>query len=94
MRLKLTIQDVKTEEGDLIKVVFGTLNNSIPDNKGVFDKKQDINFTVALESIKGLPKIVRNLVLDATILKERELKAKKIAKIIKAKSKERLNVKK
>jgi len=71
MKLILTIQDVKTKEG-LMQAVFGTLNVSIPDEKGKYDNKKDINFVTNVKEIKGLPKIVRNIQVEALALKNQE----------------------
>lgn len=71
MKLTLTIQDVKTKEG-LMQAVFGTLNVSIPDEKGKYDNKKDINFVTNIKEIKGLPKIVRNIQVEALALKNQE----------------------
>lgn len=71
MKLTLTIQDVKGPEG-LFKGVFGTLNVSAPDSKGVYSKKEDINFTAPIDNIKGLAKIVRNIQVEILAAKHEE----------------------
>lgn len=71
MKLTLTIQDVKLKDtGDLVQMVFGTLNASAPDKDGTYDRKKNINFTVPLDNIKGLRKISRNIQVEALKLKQ------------------------
>lgn len=73
MRLILTIQDVKLKDAEEVtRMIFGTLNVETPDKDGLYDKKKAINFTMPLDNVRGLKKIVRNIQVEALHLKQAE----------------------